>query len=148
MGASRLRAATLAGISLVAVAAATFLAIFYAQELKREDPLLKYAWPAVVRFKPVGPLPPHVYRDAHFHLRTSVEDTLVVPIVSRRTGRTVAVLPRLPVVAYRHRSPSWDGRAANGALAPAGAYSLAIRFVHAGQTVKPALTLQLEGPSA
>jgi hypothetical protein len=142
------RAATLARLCLVVVAAATFLAIFYAQELKREDPLLKFAWPAVIRFQPTGPLPPHVSRDAHFHLRTSVNDTLVISIVSRRSGRTVAVLPPLPVLAYRHRSPTWDGRTADRALAPAGAYSLAVRFVHAAQTVKPALTLQLEGPAA
>jgi hypothetical protein len=29
-----------------------------------------------------------------------------------------------------------------------GLYSIAVRFVHARQTVKPALSLQLEGPAA
>jgi hypothetical protein len=142
------RAATLARLSLVLVAAATFVAIFYAQELKREDPLLKRYWPLVVTFRPTGPLPPHVYRDAHFHLRTSVSDTLVVSIVSRRTGRIVAVLPSLAMRAYQHRSPSWDGRTASRTLAPPGVYTLSIRFVNADQTVKPALMLHLEGPAA
>jgi hypothetical protein len=142
------RAATLARISLLLVAAATFLAIFYAQELKREDPLLKAAWPPVVTFRPTGPLPPHIYRDAHFHLRTSVNDVLVVSVVSRHTGRIVAVLPRLAMRAYEHRSPSWDGRTATGALAPPGDYTLSVHFVHAGDTVKPALTIRLEAPAA
>jgi hypothetical protein len=142
------RAATLARISLLAVAAATFLAIFYAQELKREDPLLKYALPAVVRFQPTGPRAPHVTRDAHFDLRTSVNDTLVVAVVSDRTGRTVTTLPAVAMTAYRHRHLSWDGRAAHGAFAPPGIYTLAIHFVRAGQTVKPALTIHLEGPAA
>jgi hypothetical protein len=142
------RAATLARLSLVVVAAATFLAIFYAQELKREDPLLKRAWPLVVTFRPIGAAQPHVYRDAHFHLRTSVDDTLVVSIVSRRTGRVVAVLPPLAVRAYQHRSPTWDGRTATRTFAPPGNYTLSVRFVDAGQTVKPALTLHLEGPAA
>jgi hypothetical protein len=157
VGPSRLRAATLAGISLVAVAVATFLAIFYAQELKRQDPLLKYACSAlarfstcvtVVSFQPSGPRAPHVNRAAHFRLRTSVNDTLVVSIVSERSGHTVRILPAVPMIAYEHRSLTWDGRTAQGTPAPPGRYRLAIHFVHANSTVKPILTLQLEGPPA
>ena len=143
-----MRAATLARLTLVLLAAATFLAIFYAQELKREDPLLKYAKPPVVRFRPVGPRQPHVSREAHFDLRTSVNDTLIVSIVSRGSGRTVAVLPPQPMQAYRHRALTWDGRTARGTLAPVGVYTLAIRFMRAQQTVRPPMTLHLEGAAA
>ncbi len=140
-----MRAATLARLTLVLLAAATFFAIFYAQELKREDPLLKYATPRVVRFQPVGPRQPHVSREAHFDLRTSVNDTLRVSIVSVASGRAVAVLPPAPMSAYRHRALAWNGRTARGVLAPVGAYMLAIRFVRAHQTVTPPMTLHLEG---
>jgi hypothetical protein len=73
---------------------------------------------------------------------------LVVAIVSQRSGRTVTTLPAVQMTAYRHRHLSWDGRAAGGALAPPGTYTLAVHFVRAGQTVKPALTLHLEGSAA
>ena len=141
-----MRAATLARLSLVALVAATFLAIFYAQELKREAPLLQYAKPGAVTLRPVGPRPPHVYRFAHFDLRTNVADTLSVSIVARSNRRVVDVLAPAPMTAYHRRPFTWDGRTSAGALAPAGVYVLSIRFEHARRTVNPAMTISLEGP--
>ena len=94
----------LARLSLVVLVAATFLAIFYAQELKRQPPLLQYAEPgASLPFQPAGALAsPHVHRFAHFKVRgTSVGDTLAVSIVNERTGRDGA----RPRAARRARVP-------------------------------------------
>jgi len=139
------RAATLARVSVALLAVATFLAIFYAQELKRRDPLLMMPtghW--VQRFQPAGPLrDPHRY--AHFDVKATVDDTLVVSIASARTGATVDTVT-LTVSKYRRAPISWNGRLRSGALAPPGRYRIRVHFEHGGQTIAPAAQLQLDGP--
>jgi len=129
------------------VVVATFLAIFYAQELKGRPRLLLWPTAGVVRFQPTGVLAnPHLTRFAHFNVRASVGDTLEVAIVSRRSGRTVRVFT-VPVHEYRHRALTWDGRSAAGALQPPGTYEISVHFVRADQTVLAPKTLDLLGPS-
>ena len=143
-----MRAATLARISLAALVVATFLAILYAQERKREPALLDEPRGfGVVAFKPVGPLTGKVNRRAHFNVRATVDDTLAVSIIDERTGRTVVVLIRR-VHAGRHLPLSWNGRTPGGTLAPPGRYRLSVHFQRRDQTVQPALQLRLEGPRA
>ncbi len=142
-----MRAPALARLTLAALVVATFLAIFYAQQLKGRPRLLLWPNPGVEPFQPVGPfMSPPVTRFAHFRVKASVGDTLEVSIVGARSGRTVRVYT-LRVREYRHRSLSWDGRDANAALEPPGSYDIRVRFVHAGQTVVAPLTLVLLGPS-
>jgi len=148
-GRGGVRAGPLARITFALLVIATFLAIFYAQVRKHESPLLKRAWPAVVRFRPVGGsgAQPRLSREAHFKLRTSVGDTLDVSIVSGRSSLTVRALDPVRMHAYQHRSLTWDGRTAAGRLAAPGTYTLRIRFTRAGHTVTPPLRLVLEGPA-
>jgi hypothetical protein len=143
------RAATLARVSLVVLAAATFFAIFYSQELKREDPLLLRPYAGVLRFEPAGGglAKSGVVEEAHFHVRASVGDLLEVAIVSRRTGRTVAVIT-VPVREYVSVALAWDGRTAAGAVAAPGLYLLRVHFHRAGRTVQAPLTLHLLGSPA
>jgi hypothetical protein len=142
------RAATPARISLVALVIATFLAIFYAQEVKREAKLLNEPFSShVVSFQPVGPITrPHVTREAHFHVRATVDDTLAVAIVDERSGRTERVLVTR-VHAYKHVDLTWNGRTATGTLAPPGRYRLSVHFERRDQTVTPTEQLALLGPS-
>jgi hypothetical protein len=143
------RAATLARVSLLVLAAATFFAIFYAQELKREDPLLLRPYPGVLRFEPAGGgvAKSGIPEQAHFKVRASVDDLLDVAIVSKRTGRTVAVI-RVPVRKYVSVALAWDGRTPAGAAAAPGLYQLRVHFQRAGRTVQAPLTLHLLGPPA
>ena len=144
-GASRERR----GVAFALLVLATFLAIFYAQERKRETPLLDAAWPAVVRFRPVGGAAsqPHLAREAHFKLRTSVGDALDVSIVSERSGRTVRVIDGVPVHAYRHRLADL-GRPHRRRRARAARHLPRPRALPAlRHTVTPLLRLVLEGPA-
>jgi len=140
------RAAALARASFAALVIATFLAIFYAQELKHRDPLLEKPGAGTIRFKPVGPLPgPMVHREAHFHVKATVADTLQVSVVGERSGRVVRVLV-IDAPLYTTVHAFWDGRSKTGALAPPGLYALRIHFERHGQTVPAPLTLDLLGP--
>jgi hypothetical protein len=141
------RAATLARLSLVALVAATFLAIFYAQELKREKKLLLRPYPGVEMFEPGGggKAVSGFDEEAHFSVRASVPDTLEVSIVSERTHRTVFVT-NVRVREYRSVPVTWDGRTAAGTPAPPGDYRLSIHFRDRDRTVQATLTLDLLRP--
>jgi len=139
------RAGALAAAIFLALALATLLALFYAQGLKRQDPLVRLSWTAVSRFRPGGPGP----QEAHFDVQTSVDDLLAASIVDS-AGRVVRVLG--PVVAhkYRHVSFAWDGRTSAGVPAPPGTYLVRVHLQHWDQTVPlppTKVTLRLEGPS-
>jgi hypothetical protein len=141
-------AASLARASLVVLVIATVLAVFYAQELKHQDPLLQEPRGGTIGFQPTGPLTnAHITRFAHFDVRATVQDTLRVSIISERTHATAFVIV-VSVPKYQHRAVSWDGRTAAGTLAPTGLYLLRVLFEHHGQTVQPALLLHLEAPPA
>jgi hypothetical protein len=143
------RAAALARASFAALVIATFLAIFYAQELKHRDPLLKKPRGGTISFKPVGALPPsgRIHHFAHFDVRATEADTLRVAVVSERSQRLEFVIV-VSVRPYVSRGVSWNGRTAAGALAPPGLYSLRVHFEHHGATIRPRLLLRLLGPRA
>ena len=141
----RVSAATLARVSFAVLVLATFLAIFYAQELKRQAPLLFSPTGGVIRFQPRGTITTaHVTHFAHFKVKASVGDILVVSIVDARSGRTVRTYT-VPVHEYSHRSVSWDGLTTAGRPAPAGSYRVRVHFRAQGSTVEPALVLVLLG---
>ena len=140
-----MRAATLARLSLVALVAATFLAIFYAQELKREIKLLLRPSPArVLRFEPGGGgrTKSGLDEEAHFRVQASVPDTLDVSIVSERTGRVVFMV-HVPVHEYRSVPLVWNGRNAAGTPQQPGRYLVRVHFQRRDQTVTSLLTLDL-----
>ena len=142
-----MRAPALARLCLAVLVVATFLAIFYAQALKRRTQLLLRPYPGVRTFQPLGVRPRGVDREAHFFVRTSVPDTLRVAIVSGRGGRTVfTVTVRLRK--YVSSPVIWDGRSTSGSLSPAGDYVVAVHLQAENETVRPGLTLRLLGPAA
>jgi hypothetical protein len=128
---------------------ATFLAIFYAQELKRRPPLLTHpTGTGVIALRPVGPITSTaVHRYAHLRIEATVGGEVRISIVSERTARVVFVID-VRVHRYRSVYPVWKGTTAGGALAPPGDYRLRIHVSQADQTVLPMLTLRLIGPPA
>jgi hypothetical protein len=140
-------AATLACAVFAMLVLASVAALFYAQVLKREAPLLLPPRAAVDVFEPGGP-GSHPPREAHFHVRTSVDDVLDVAVVTSTDRRVAVIATGLPVHKYRSATLHWDGRTTAGASAPPGVYLLAVRFAHAGQTViQSGFQLHLEGPA-
>ena len=137
------RSAALAAAIFVALAIATLLALFYAQELKHRPPLVLPYGPAAVSFRPSGGR----VRDAHFDVRTSVGDEIVASIVSAKSGRVVAVLGGVRAHQYHHVALAWDGRASADALAPPGTFLVHVHLRHYHQTVPLAVQLHLEGPA-
>ena len=135
------RATPLARAAFAALVTASFLAFFYAQELKARDPLLK-SWTHVdVRFPRGGA------RFAHFHVTATVSGPLAASVVAARGGRTVDVV-HVRVRRYRHRDIVWDGRTSTGAPAPPGVYHVTVLVSGASAPVPlSGLTLTLEGTS-
>jgi hypothetical protein len=138
------RAVTLARVILGLLVIASVAALFYAQLLKRRDPLVLHHG-GVTTFQPSGP----DVKQAHIHITVTVNDVLDVTVRSARTNRQVAVLARnFHDREYKRFELAWDGRTAAGALAPAGDYLVAVRFAKAGQTVVvPNFQLHLKGRS-
>jgi hypothetical protein len=138
-------AGALAAVIFVALALATLLALFHAQELKRQDPLVLVYGPHVVNFHPGGD---GRVRDAHFPVRTSVGDEVVASIVRATTGLVVRVLPGVVAHEYRHVSLTWNGRTSGGTLEPPGSYLVRVHLVDRNQTIPLTwVTLRLGGPS-
>ena len=135
-------ASTLARGVFVVLVLASFLAIFYAQELKRESALIQSQTRTLVRFRPVG----GPVTQAHFHVLATVAEPVDVSIVSERTGRVVRVL-HTRVRFYHRVAITWDGWTSRGALAPAGFYSARMHFHVEDRTVALKVRLQLEGPA-
>ena len=138
----------LAAAVLAALVLATFLAIFFAQELKRRPALLaKPQGYGVISLQPVGTITlPHVHHYAHLNVKATVGDQrLTLLVVSERSGRVVWSVS-FRVHEYTTVHVPWDGRTSSGALAPPGYYRLRVRFQHPDTTVDPALTLHLLGP--
>ncbi len=132
------RATPLARATFAALVVASFLAFFYAQELKHRDPLLNGWSRADVRFPRPGS------RFAHFHVRATVSGPLSASIVAARDGRTVDVV-RVVVRRYRRHELVWDGRTGAGAPAAPGAYRVTVRVDGASAPVSlSGLTLTLE----
>ena len=82
-----MRAGAFARIVLGLLVLASVAAFFYAQALKREDPLVN-GHGGVTRFRPAGP----GVTEAHFHLKLSVNDVVDVAVLT---------------VTWEHRKPTW-----------------------------------------
>jgi hypothetical protein len=135
------RATPLARAAFAALVAASFLAFFYAQELKARDPLLKGWTHTDVRFPRPGA------RFAHFHVKATVSGPLSASIVTARGGRTVDVI-RVVVHRYPHHEIVWDGRTSTGTSAPRGVYHVTVRVNGASAPVTlSGLTLTLQATS-
>jgi hypothetical protein len=140
-------AATVLGAAVLgALVVATFLAIFFAQELKRRPALLlSPIGTGTITLQPVGEITlPHVHHYAHLRVRTTIGDRLTVSIVSKHSGATERTFS-LRVRAYHGQPVFWTGATASGALAAAGDYRIVVHFA-TGQTVEPLLTLRLVEP--
>jgi hypothetical protein len=87
-------------------------------------------------------------RQAHFRVRTSVDDVLDISIVTTASRQVAVIATGLAAQKYRETRPlHWDGRTTAGAGAPPGTYLLQIRFHNAGQTmILPNFQLELKGP--
>lgn len=139
-------AAMLACVVFAMLVLASVAALFYAQVLKREAPLLLKPQGATDTFQPAGTgIHPH---EAHFDVRTSVDDVLDVSVLAA-SGRSIDVIAkRLPIHKYQHKALAWNGRTTSGASAAPGVYTVAVRFERAGQTVvAPGFSLLLTGGS-
>jgi hypothetical protein len=143
----RLSAVTLARGVFALLAAGSVVAVFYAQELKREAPLLRYPSGRTDTFDPTGN-GIHPVKWAHFHVETTVGEVVDVSVVNA-AGREVALLKRgLVMHEYRERDLHWDGRTSAGALAPPGFYRVKVRLEHRRRTiVAPTFLLHLEAGS-
>ena len=128
------RAATLASAVFAVLVLASIAALFYAQVLKREAPLLLKPQGWIDTFQPGGNGRQRP-REAHFAVRTSVDDVLDVSVVTGGGRRGAVIRTGLPIRRYQHRALSWNGRTSGGTAAPPGVYRLAVRFERAGQTV-------------
>jgi hypothetical protein len=139
-------AAKLACVVFAMLVLASVVALFEAQVLKREAPLLLKPQGATDIFQPAGS-GIHAH-EAHFDVRTSVDDVLDVSVVAA-SGRPVDVIAkRLPIHKYQHKALAWDGRTTGGANSAPGIYMVAVRFERAGQTViAPGFRLLLDGGS-
>lgn len=127
--APRLSAVTLACCVFALLVAGSVVAVFYAQELKREVPLVN-GHGGVTSF----PTPRD--RDAHFHLKVSVNDVLDIAVVTANGGQLVQVIARdRRVSGYQKFELTWNGRTADGAAAAPGDYSVRVRFERHDRTV-------------
>ncbi len=122
------RATPLARAAFAALVVASFLAFFYAQELKARDPLLKGWTHADVRFHRAGA------QFAHFHVTATVSGPLSASIVATRGGGTVDVV-RVVVRRYRRGDIVWDGRTSTGSQAPPGTYRVTVLVNGASEPV-------------
>jgi hypothetical protein len=140
-------AATLACVVFATLVLASVAALFYAQVLKREAPLLLPPAVAMDVFEPSGP-GVHPPREAHFRVRTSVDDVLDIAVLKGNDRQVAVIATGLPVHKYQHATLHWDGRTTAGKPAPPGIYLIQVRFSHAGQTViQSGFQLHLQGPA-
>jgi hypothetical protein len=139
-----MRAGAFARIVLGLLVLASVAALFYAQALKREDPLVN-GHGGVTRFRPGGP----GVTEAHFHLKLSVNDVVDVAVLTATSDRLVKWIARKRKVReYRQFELVWNGTTVAGTTAPPASYVVEVRLEHAGQTVVvPGFLLRLEGPS-
>lgn len=126
-------AAPLARIALALLALATVGALLIAQYLKHEQPLVNTneIWhPSSGAFDPRT-------TPASFSFTSFYRDELTIAIVSKETGRVVAVIARdYRLASYRTETFSWPGTTLNGALAPNGTYIVQVHFDHLDRTTQ------------
>jgi hypothetical protein len=126
-------AAPLARIALAVLALAAIGALLIAQHLKHEQPLVNTneIWhPSSGAFDPRN-------APASFSFTSFYRDELTVAIVSKQTGRVVAVIARdYPLATYRTETFSWPGTTLKGNLAPRGTYIVQVHFDHLDRTTQ------------
>jgi hypothetical protein len=131
-GAARSRGGTAAILSRAAFAAlvaASVAALFIAQALKREIPLVNGHTRSIA-----FPGPGH--RFAHFDLKTSLGGFVDVSILSASGNRPVKVIAsHLRVHEYQKFHLVWNGTTTAGTPAVPGEYVVQVHFEHAGRTV-------------
>jgi len=147
--ARELRAATLARVVLALLVAASVGALFYAQALKHQAPLVRPVKAGTDTFQPAGTGGSGLLRQAHFRVRASVADVLDIEVITTADRRVAVIATGLAVRPYRETPPlHWDGRTSGGALAPPGTYLVQVRFRRAGQAATvPNFQLLLKGVS-
>lgn len=122
-------AAILARAAFAALVAGSVAAVFIAQALKREIPLINEHSRSLA-----FPGPGH--RDAHFRLKVTLDDVLDISILPANGGRVVKVIAtHLRKREYRKFDLTWNGTTTAGTPAPPGEYVVQVRFEHAGRTV-------------
>lgn len=122
-------AAILARAAFAVLVAGTVAALFIAQALKREIPL-------VTGHSSSQAFPAPGHQNAHFHLRASLGDVVDVAIVSASGERLVKVIAvNLREREYKKFELSWNGTTTAGTAAAPGQYVVQVRFEHAGRTV-------------
>ncbi len=147
--ARELRAATLARVILALLVVASVAALFYAQALKHEAPLVRPVKSGTDTFQPSGIGGHGLLRQAHFRVRASIDDVLDISVITTAQRLVAVIKTGLLVHKYRETPPlHWDGRASGGALEAPGTYLVQVRFRRAGQTVTvPNFQLLLKGAS-
>jgi hypothetical protein len=122
-------AVLLARATFAALVVAAVAALFIAQALKREAPLIKGHSHSMA-----FPGPGHQF--AHFHLTATLGGFVEVSVLSEAGERAVKVLAaHLRIHEYQQFLLGWDGTTAAGRPAPAGAYVVEVRFENYGRSV-------------
>jgi hypothetical protein len=74
---------------------------------------------------------------ASFSFTSFYRDELTITIVSKQTGRVVAVIARdYRLATYRTETFSWPGTTLSGTLAPSGTYVVRVHFDHLDRTTQ------------
>jgi hypothetical protein len=126
-------AAPLARIALALLALAAIGALLIAEHLKSRTALAGSAiWrPSTGVFDPQT-------STASFSFTSPYADDVTVSIVSRETGKVVAVIARnYPIARYRRTEQfRWSGRTTTGALEPNGTYVAQVHFDRLARTTQ------------
>jgi hypothetical protein len=122
-------AVLLARAAFAVLVVASVAALFIAQELKREIPLIKG------HSRPIA-FPGPGYQFAHFHLEASLGGFIDVTILSASSDRPVKVIAsHLRIYEYRRFSLEWTGTTSSGAPAAPGVYVVEVHFESPARTV-------------
>lgn len=131
-GAARSRglsAVLVARLAFAALVVAAVAALFIAQALKREAPLIKGHTGSIA-----FPGPGHQF--AHFHLTATLGGYVEVSVLTATGERTVRVIAKhLRIHEYQHFDLSWDGTTSAGRPAPVGRYVVEVRFENYARSV-------------
>jgi hypothetical protein len=133
-------AVLLARASFAALVAAAVAAVFIAQALKREAPLIRSH-----SHSEAFPGPGH--RFAHFHVTATLGGNVDVTILTASGERPVKVIAsHLRIHEYQEFPLSWDGTTTAGAPAPPGRYLVDVHFEqYARSAILPRFVLTLRG---
>jgi hypothetical protein len=134
-------AALLARATFAALVVAAVAAVFIAQELKREAPLIRSHRPHSEAFPGPG------HRFAHFNVTATLGGNVDVTILTAAGERPVKVIAaHLRIHEYQEFRLVWDGTTTAGTPAPAGLYLVEVHFEQYGRTaIVPRFVLTFRG---